>query len=143
MAETITDLVDRDIRSAYAGAATGGTAIKTNPLLCVDGGTNRSGPPKILVQHGNAWLHPTGRFAIQFGFQSRWKLGRVAACRSRKCLYRLMGDGAVEFITDSIETGNQRAPIITVANNPGAASPYGLWGSLGTRAGKEVINSEF
>ena len=55
----------------------------------------------------------------------------------------LMGDGAVKFITDSIEAGNQRAPIISVTNRPGAPSPYGLWGSLGTRASKEVISVEF
>ncbi|GAA4466394.1 DUF1559 domain-containing protein [Novipirellula rosea] len=51
----------------------------------------------------------------------------------------LMGDGAVKFITDSIEAGNQSAPIITSSNNPGGKSPYGLWGSLGTRASKEVV----
>ncbi|WP_145167781.1 DUF1559 domain-containing protein [Rubripirellula lacrimiformis] len=51
----------------------------------------------------------------------------------------LMTDGAVKFITDSIEAGNQNAPIITGDNNPGAKSPYGLWGALGTRASKEII----
>ncbi|WP_372717730.1 DUF1559 domain-containing protein [Novipirellula sp.] len=51
----------------------------------------------------------------------------------------LMGDGAVKFVTDSIEAGNQSAPIVTNSNNPGAKSPYGLWGSLGTRASKEVV----
>ncbi len=51
----------------------------------------------------------------------------------------LMGDGAVKFITDSIEAGDQKAPVITNANNPGAKSPYGLWGALGTRGSKETI----
>lgn len=51
----------------------------------------------------------------------------------------LMGDGAVKFVTDSIEAGNQKAPVVTNGNNPGAQSPYGLWGSLGTRASKEVV----
>ena len=60
-----------------------------------------------------------------------------------------MGDGAVKFITDSIEAGNQRNPVVYISGNaannnaPGAKSPYGLWGSLGTRASKETINSEF
>ena len=58
----------------------------------------------------------------------------------------LMGDGAVIFITDSIEAGD-----ITIGNvtwngtgprAPGAASPYGLWGALGTRANKEVIEEQ-
>ncbi|WP_372896436.1 DUF1559 domain-containing protein, partial [Stieleria sp.] len=47
----------------------------------------------------------------------------------------LMGDGAVVFTTDSVESGNANAPQPT----PGVESPYGLWGALGTRSGKEVI----
>ncbi|MCM2373314.1 DUF1559 domain-containing protein [Aporhodopirellula aestuarii] len=54
----------------------------------------------------------------------------------------LMGDGAVKFITDSIEAGNETARNIHINNNPGAESPYGLWGALGTRAAKEVIDTE-
>ncbi len=55
----------------------------------------------------------------------------------------LMADGAVKFITDSIEAGNQQAPPITDTNRPGDVSPYGLWGSLGTKASKEIISEEF
>jgi len=55
----------------------------------------------------------------------------------------LMGDGAVKFITDSIEAGNQSSATINGSGNAGKPSPYGLWGSLGTRACKEVIDTEF
>lgn len=60
----------------------------------------------------------------------------------------LMADGAVKFITDSIESGNSSQPMVyrqqTFAQSrPGAPSPYGLWGALGTRASKEVISGEF
>ncbi len=55
----------------------------------------------------------------------------------------LMGDGAVKFITDSIEAGNSRAPSVwqngTLGAAPGSQSPYGLWGALGTRASSETI----
>ncbi|MGB7344046.1 MAG: DUF1559 domain-containing protein [Pirellulaceae bacterium] len=58
----------------------------------------------------------------------------------------LMGDGAVVFITDSIEAGNQNAPQIAYHGSPatvaGAKSPYGLWGALGTRASNEVIQEQ-
>jgi prepilin-type processing-associated H-X9-DG protein len=62
----------------------------------------------------------------------------------------LMGDGAVKFVTDSIEAGSPTsAPSWfyvgsdpTVSNNVGKGSPYGLWGSLGTRGMKETV-SEF
>ncbi len=59
----------------------------------------------------------------------------------------IMADGAVKFITDSIESGNQNSPTVhfnlATALPPGSQSPYGLWGSLGTRASKEVISGEF
>ncbi len=68
-------------------------------------------------------------------------------------VHLVMGDGAVKFITDSIEAGNSRAGTVNLASfsttpltgarAPGNASPYGLWGALGTRANKETINSEF
>ncbi|TWU46713.1 hypothetical protein Poly59_56860 [Rubripirellula reticaptiva] len=58
----------------------------------------------------------------------------------------LMGDGAVKFITDSIEAGNSRGGMVwnggTGTQSPGSQSPFGLWGSLGTRASKEVIDTE-
>ncbi|MEM8913309.1 MAG: DUF1559 domain-containing protein [Planctomycetota bacterium] len=58
----------------------------------------------------------------------------------------LMGDGAVKFITDSIEAGDITASPVWYAGTgpaaPGSASPYGLWGALGTRAAKEVIDEE-
>ncbi|EMI15542.1 secreted protein containing DUF1559 [Rhodopirellula maiorica SM1] len=58
----------------------------------------------------------------------------------------LMGDGAVKFVTDSIEAGNQSSRHVGNGADflpPGSMSPFGLWGSLGTRAGKETIKDEF
>ena len=58
----------------------------------------------------------------------------------------LMGDGAVKFITDSIEAGNQQSAMVGAAAPllaPGLQSPFGLWGSLGTRAAKETISADF
>ena len=58
----------------------------------------------------------------------------------------LMGDGAVIFITDSIEAGsNQDGMVIwngTGPRSPGSQSPYGLWGALGTRGAKETIEEQ-
>lgn len=47
----------------------------------------------------------------------------------------LMGDGAVKFVTDSIEAGDQtKIPVgysgAETYNTPGSKSPYGLWGHL-------------
>jgi prepilin-type N-terminal cleavage/methylation domain-containing protein/prepilin-type processing-associated H-X9-DG protein len=72
-----------------------------------------------------------------------------ASSRHQGGAHVLMGDGAVKFITDSIEAGNSTARMVYLAgtaatnNQPGAQSPYGLWGALGTRASKEVVKSDF
>ncbi|TWU46096.1 hypothetical protein Poly51_54910 [Rubripirellula tenax] len=58
----------------------------------------------------------------------------------------LMGDGAVKFITDSIEAGSRNAGMVWNGATgigpraPGKESPYGLWGALGTRANKEIAS---
>ena len=57
-----------------------------------------------------------------------------------------MGDGAVKFITDSIESGDATNGTVRLGQTgtraPGSQSPYGLWGALGTRGMKEVIEEE-
>ena len=68
----------------------------------------------------------------------------TAASRHQGGCHVVMADGAVKFITDSIEAGNQNLPNIPrPGTNPGQASPYGLWGQLGTRNAREVIGESF
>ncbi|EMI47177.1 DUF1559 domain-containing protein [Rhodopirellula sp. SWK7] len=58
----------------------------------------------------------------------------------------LMGDGVVKFISNSIDCGDVTAPAVSQDSGmspPGCKSPYGIWGSLGSRAAKEVIAGEF
>ena len=56
----------------------------------------------------------------------------------------LLADGAVKFVTDSIDAGNLRTPAVrlplTGVSGPGARSPFGVWGALGTKASKETID---
>ena len=47
----------------------------------------------------------------------------------------LMGDGAVKFVSDSIDTGNLGSAVTTVNGR----SPYGVWGALGTKGGGEPV----
>ena len=60
-----------------------------------------------------------------------------------------MADGAVVFMTDSVESGNRRAGAVRRnppggdnTRQPGSPSPYGLWGALGTKAMSEVIEEQ-
>ncbi|MEM9369004.1 MAG: DUF1559 domain-containing protein [Planctomycetota bacterium] len=57
-----------------------------------------------------------------------------------------MGDGAVKFITDSIDAGNSGNSSVFDGNADfpaGSQSPYGLLGALGSRANGEIIDTEF
>lgn len=60
----------------------------------------------------------------------------------------LMADGAVIFITDSVESGDQsQVPYSNDDPNfgergSGRQSPYGLWGSLGTKSSGETISEQ-
>ncbi len=67
----------------------------------------------------------------------------TASSRHQGGCHVLMGDGAVKFITESIESGNLSAnspnwPLGSSNTPPGSASPYGLWGALGTKASRET-----
>ncbi|QEF97252.1 Type II secretion system protein G precursor [Stieleria maiorica] len=63
-----------------------------------------------------------------------------AGSRHQGGCHILMGDGAVVFITDSIEAGDRFAvPVGSRNPTPGVESPYGLWGALGTKRSRETI----
>lgn len=60
----------------------------------------------------------------------------------------VMADGSVQFATDSIDAGNQNSGPYTAAGADsdfsagafGGESPFGVWGALGSRNGKETVN---
>lgn len=56
-----------------------------------------------------------------------------------------MGDGAIKFITDSIECGDFQGSVTTDGKGrlaPGSPSPFGLWGAIGTRNQRELVAEE-
>jgi prepilin-type processing-associated H-X9-DG protein len=59
----------------------------------------------------------------------------------------LMADGAVIFMTNSIDVGNVHDGNVWLGGTgdslPGSQSPYGVWGAMGTRASSETINEPF
>jgi len=130
-APAFTALVPEGRGSCWASAATINTCVNTilppNRELCFASAA-AEGP-------GGA---PLGSFASGVA---------TVSSRHQGGGHVLMGDGAVKFITDSIEAGTSGPMVIMggalPSQQPGAISPYGLWGSLGTRASKEVVGSDF
>lgn len=166
MGEIITDLGDRDVRTHAADGASN--------LLITNGNTSCEGfrdPERPQFWVAGAPL--IGGVEVKRGY--KWAYGgplnqqvntilppnsvlcinntnivsiTIASTSSRHQggTHVLMGDGAVKFITDSIEAGDPN--IGQVGGHPihvtpaGSASPYGLWGALGTAANKEIIDEE-
>ncbi len=60
--------------------------------------------------------------------------------------HALMADGAIRFITDSIDAGNMNSQPVSQNGGTflpsGSKSPYGLWGALGSIAAKETLTLE-
>ncbi len=167
MGEILTDLGDRDNRGTQTNNSEGNPPddVRDNPSWCLEQ------PDQIDPDRPRFWQsgHATGGANNGRGF--KWadfrpnfsgmftihgpnapicggnNVGQTGmfppSSRHQGGVHVLMGDGAVIFLTDSIEAGDKRAPMVwrngVGAAAPGSQSPYGLWGSLGTRASKEVI----
>lgn len=166
MAEIASDLGDRDKRTIPVQRSSNQRAlIRDNPSWCFDNGDVDPTRPRFLTPGLATWSVLNGRgyrWADHFGEMTgvhtilppnremcadRNQGGEVLAppsSRHQGGVHVLMGDGAVKFITDSIEAGNSRAGMVwmngTGTQAPGAPSPYGLWGALGTRAASETVS---
>lgn len=160
--EMNTDLGDNQITTRVAERG----GILNNPSLCEDQiDPNR---PKfwlptadfasnnVEVQRGYKWMNG---MAVNVGITNIFPPNRAicsnadntfapgiygASSRHQGGAHILMGDGAVIFITDSIEAGSPTNGNVrwngTGIQAPGMESPYGLWGALGTRANGETID---
>jgi prepilin-type N-terminal cleavage/methylation domain-containing protein/prepilin-type processing-associated H-X9-DG protein len=174
--EIRTDLGDNDITTQPSlrnwDAATG---VKANPRSCYDANQPDPLRPMFWSPSVTTFSTAWGGWAVSFGRGYRWTVGEhldtammtILPPNSTLCYqgewpgqegivppssrhqggcHVLMGDGAVKFVTDSIESGNQNAHMVEIGrpapSNPGANSPYGLWGALGTRASRETIEAE-
>ncbi len=169
--EIASDLGDRAITTTFKNITNFGT-VRNSPVACrtaeIDalrpkfwtaGATNlgaanqgrgyrwASGCPPYTAM--NTILPPNSELCLAFGHTGNGTL--PPSSRHQGGVHVVMADGAVKFITDSIESGNSAAPTpqtsppagFTVTSSTGVGSPYGLWGSLGTKASKEVISTEF
>ncbi len=161
--EIATDLGDRDVRTTpHLFSGWGPVGVHTNPRICqadrdsdrpmfwspgftnMGAAGNRRGyswaDGHPLNSGFNTTLPPNNEVCLGADHSS----GGHAPASSRHPggVHVLMSDGAVRFVSDSIEAGDDSAPVVT-SSNPGLPSPYGLWGALGTRGSREVIGQEF
>ena len=178
MGEMITDLGDNDVRAATAMATgSGGDIYRMPGVVCPLGDPERPGfwdtsavtvIAGVQQRRGYKWaaaypiysgvtniFPPNSRVCgINNGSPATWRPGIWGtSSRHQGGAHVLMGDGAVLFITDSIESGDNNngmvrhngssTPEPTFATLPGSKSPYGLWGAIATRASSEIIEEQF
>lgn len=164
--EIATDLGDRDKRTNARGSI-GFNNARDNPNFCktdIDPLRPQFWAPSVTrlaaanQGRGFRWasgtatyssfspiLPPNSEVCVTFYDTGQGMLS--ASSRHPGGVHILMADGAVRFITDSIEAGNSNTGTVyfdgTGARAPGSKSPYGLWGALGTRASREILDGEF
>lgn len=91
----------------------------------------------------NTILPPNREVCVRFGPTG---LGILpSSSRHPGGVHCLMSDGAVAFISESIEAGRSDQGTVRMGGSAGrsaaAESPYGLWGAMGTKAAREAINN--
>lgn len=163
--EIATDLGDRDVRTQM-NERVGTTEVQNDPTACRDDINPER--PRFWLQNvnlrsrenegrGYRWANGNGVFSsvntilppnketcVRFGPTGFGIL--PPSSRHQGGCHVLMADGAVVFVTDSIEAGDSTIGTVrrgaTGVRAPGSESPYGLWGALGTKASKEVIEEQ-
>ncbi len=168
--EMATDIGDRSVITQAAKPSGGNNdlgGLMTDPSLCQafvdperpkfwDPGANLTGGTQgqrgfkwssgYCVHTGVVTIHPPNSPICSSG-SGTWRPGIYGtSSRHQGGAHVLMGDGAVIFITDSIEAGGKESSMViwngTGPRAPGVQSPYGLWGALGTRANNETIQEQ-
>ncbi len=136
-----------------------GATFRAGPIVCA---TQRAGNGELLHsgnggtfalpsshhRHGEAW---SAGFCMISGFtailppnapscandRGEWQEGIYTANSYHTGgVNAVMVDGSVQFFSENIDTGNLAAPVPTAG-----PSPYGVWGSLGSSGGGEVVNA--
>lgn len=134
----------------YFGGVALGISVTNSPITCLAQGNRSTGTLTSSTSkavRGNGWAE--GAFAYT-GFNTILP-PNSPACTSTSNDYSdavastssyhtgganiLMADGAVRFVSENINTGN----LSSSGNVKGGASPFGIWGALGTIQGNEIV----
>ena len=158
-----------------------GWTVEDNPSWCVDQGHIQPDDPSFWCDDPSAGCTPPVRIAENAngrGMNWAWaamgmtNVNTIRPPNSEVCFngwydnvgnapassnhqggaHVLMGDGAVIFMTDSVEAGdqretnrgarNRRGSFVNTPYKKGKQRPYGLWGALGSKNGKETIEEQ-
>lgn len=168
MGEIVTDLGDRDTRGTQSINGNPPNEIRLNPSFVIDNNQINPERPRFWLPatptenvnngRGYKWadfrpnfsgmhtIHPPNA-AIGGGNNSGQTGMFPPSSRHQGGAHVLMGDGAVIFMTDSVEAGDPRHEMVwrnaaDPDSVPGSASPFGLWGALGTKASRETIEEQ-
>lgn len=140
------ELVDRQSPRFWSGGSMAGAA----PALAgaAEGRGFRWAAGGTVFTGVNHILPPNRELVMGGGRKGNANSPGVAPPSSRHQggVHVLTGDGAVIFMTDSVEAGDPTIGNVwsggTGPRAPDSKSPYGLWGALSTRASKEVIEEQ-
>ena len=87
----------------------------------------------------NTILAPNREITMRAGRDDDWGVLSTSS-RHQGGAHVVKADGAVIFISNSIEAGDENGPTVYVGSShpPGSESPFGVWGAMGTRAAGEI-----
>jgi prepilin-type N-terminal cleavage/methylation domain-containing protein/prepilin-type processing-associated H-X9-DG protein len=138
-----------DTRNARAWVAQGITGYDTNPSVCMataSGGRYSASQAVMRPDFTNMWTDGSVHCAAfttvlppnspSCGFSGNYVSWELVSATSQHVggVHVLMADGSVRFVSENISTGT-----LTAANVTSGASPYGVWGALGSKSGSETI----
>jgi type II secretory pathway pseudopilin PulG len=161
--EIATDLGDRDIRTRM-NEQVGTAEVQDNPAACRDdidpdrprfwlamadlGSADQEGRGyrwangNGVFSSMNTIVPPNRELCVRFGPTGLGVL--PPSSRHPGGCHVLMSDGAVVFVTDSIDSGDSTNGTVRLGGEgsraPGSESPFGVWGAMGTKASGEVVD---
>jgi len=153
MAEIATSDDPNAVRGGVASTRGANPAYNNNPMCFLERDPLNPGlltPGRNRNLRGNGWangittytgintiLPPNSPACMQSG--NDHSNGQVPASSYHVGgVHVLLADGAIRFISDTIDTGN-----LSERDVRSGPSPYGIWGALGSMRGSEVIAQEF
>jgi len=119
--------------SACLATASGGKIVSPNTLQTDRGLGSLWHNGQVPHVAFNTVLPPNSPSCMRDPYGDSWGVISAQSYHTGG-VHVVMADGAVRFISDNINTGNLGAAQVS-----GGASPYGVWGALGTKNGGEVV----